>query len=119
MENLDTGFYPVLLIQILRALTRERRRALCWEWEDHVVYQKVTVSFSDVNECELNMTDPRKHGCEYECIDVAGGYACKCRAGYRFHADLRSCRGEFSYILCTNLWSLHVARTEMYNQIHL
>ena len=50
--------------------------------------------YSDVNECELNMTDPRRHNCEHECIDVAGGYACKCRSGYRFHADLRSCRGE-------------------------
>ena len=53
----------------------------------------------DVDECQLNMTDPRRHGCEHECINANGGYACRCRPGYRFHADLRSCRGKFTQIM--------------------
>lgn len=40
----------------------------------------------DVDECQVH-----NGGCQQRCINTPGSYHCECKAGFRLHADSRSC----------------------------
>ena len=40
----------------------------------------------DKDECQ-----DQNGGCDHDCVDLIGGYICKCRAGYILHEDRHKC----------------------------
>jgi len=43
----------------------------------------------DVDECAVV-----NGGCQQGCVNTQGSFHCQCRAGYRLHADGRTCIGK-------------------------
>ena len=50
---------------------------------------------SDINECSQH-----NGGCQVNCINLPGSFACSCNPGSRLLADGRSCERESSLVLC-------------------
>ena len=51
-----------------------------------------TLHFSlDIDECKKQ---PYLCGSNGECINLPGGYFCRCNKGYRFVADKGTCKGK-------------------------
>ncbi|XP_076869102.1 matrilin-1-like isoform X1 [Brachyhypopomus gauderio] len=41
---------------------------------------------------EIDFCDLGDHGCEHDCVSTSDSYMCRCRKGFRLHADGKSCR---------------------------
>ena len=58
------------------------------------------IMFIDNDECERH-----NGGCSQLCVNVQGGYYCKCRYGYHLHSDDRTCIRKF----WSWYWFIHAA----------
>lgn len=47
------------------------------------------LSSPDVDECTVV-----NGGCQQGCVNTHGSFYCQCQAGFRLHADGRTCIGE-------------------------
>ena len=47
----------------------------------------------DVNECILPSSDPMKHLCGQQCINLEGTYRCTCEEGFILDDDGYTCNG--------------------------
>ena len=48
----------------------------------------VLFCYLDINECNVTA-----HGCEDECVNIAGSYYCQCNSG-KLHVDNTTCDGK-------------------------
>ncbi len=53
---------------------------------------KVLYSYSDIDECSLDMNN-----CEHVCTNTNSSFICSCAAGYELSNDSRSCDGMKIY----------------------
>lgn len=66
--------------------SRRTRVCLCWGC---LVILVVCLLPLDVDECAVV-----NGGCQQGCVNTHGSFHCQCRAGYRLHADGRTCIGK-------------------------
>ena len=52
-------------------------------------YILVFLNYPDINECTVN-----NGGCQQNCFNFQGSFACWCNAGYSRDANGRTCSGE-------------------------
>ena len=48
----------------------------------------IAISLIDIDECDENID-----GCEQQCLNANGSFACDCRDGYRIDTNGRACNG--------------------------
>lgn len=58
----------------------------------------VSLPSADVDECEV-----LNGGCQQGCVNTHGSFQCQCRAGYRLHADGRTCIGKGPLLILPRL----------------
>ncbi|KAL7056920.1 hypothetical protein AAHC03_019022 [Spirometra sp. Aus1] len=53
--------------------------------------QRFAASFEKVSPEQIGLCGTTNHGCEHICVNIPGGYKCRCHRGYNLHPNGKTC----------------------------
>nr|VZI04989.1 unnamed protein product [Spirometra erinaceieuropaei] len=56
--------------------------------------QRFAASFEKVSPEQIGLCGTTNHGCEHICVNIPGGYKCRCHRGYNLHPNGKTCTAD-------------------------